>query len=1318
MAIKINVNFNKTEDKGQVLQPVLKPVNPLWNKNVTPSPVIPRLNVPTNAPVVPRLQIPQATTNRIQTMKESSIEPQKPTLRIPFNFKDAQQGNRGVLTAEAQRIALEQTPAPIAGTLGGIGSAFGIKNTPEQEQYLRDTKKGYGAYSVAGNIIGQIGGYGAVNAALKGTKLGATLVSTLGKKLGDKAGGYVASQGAQLLADAIVQAPMETLDAIQNDKSIAEDAKQILINRAIDLGLNMAIQGGSDAFKKMMANKKVMQSVIDAGVPESEIIRAIETNDQQAIREIQNKVNIKGKEYEVSKGTAQGNIPTTDTKPSNVKITDEVTGNYKGQTNGQMTAKIDGKPVGKVEYSVFGDKVGISYIDVDEPFRKQGVAKELLQKLQADNPTKSIDWGGTTESGTKLKEKVSVDVPNKEFTRRENRIEKYKAELEQIQKRADEGIVSEAEGDRWNFLNDAINKIEPSLRSIDKTKNYILPTIATRKELPKLQPKEQLYRKSASMEAEKPKSLEGEYTLDKKVVPQLKPVAETKTKPPIEDTRSRVMVEPQSKVKGLLRDKTERVYQELVSKNVPTEKIGGQPKVLAANLNRSQGTVEYNIGNKQTDMSGSSIGKSADEIFKGLDDSGKLDLFDYSLNKHNIDRFKQEKPVFGYSVDDVKSAETVKKYDNSNKELASKQKDITKYFDNLKREWGVKSGLISKETADMLDEMYPNYVPTYRAMDLPKGMMDYGQNVSKFLKKAKGSERYILPIDEQMKMITARTIRNARKNELMNSLFDTFKSDNQAISHYVKDVKPLPDEVVKDVLDIGKSMDEAPKINGDNYVVNFYKDGKPMQMTVNKTLYKALETVDSDDIIRQIANTVRKYTTGPMKNVITGYNPLFTASNIMRDVPTALVYSSNPIGMAKNVPDATKQMLENSTEWQRFQALGGTKAGIVGSEKSVSNTVKGLPVIKQVGAMNDFVEALPRFSEYLNVLKETGNPALAMYRAAELTTDFSRHGNLTKLVDSFVPYLNPSVQGIDRFARSVVNNPLKTATRAGLAITVPSIILDQINNDNKQYQELSPREKNLYFQVPIPNSDKFIRIPKSRELGVLFSSLYDWSARAARGEKVTGEEIAMAIKENFTPVDITSSAVWTPALKSFKQIANPDVYETNYWGSLIVPESQRQYSPGQQYDMNSSGIAKAIGKQFNVSPFVVDYFLSSYSGIIGQAIQPIGADKKTSPLTPVMKKFVTDPVMKSDNVNQFYSLLDKKTKIASDYNRKNNVDSKIVTPFEKEKNALLKVSKELSDYRKEQRALQVSDNPKRDELVRALQKKMNDVAKKAVEGSK
>lgn len=790
------------------------------------------------------------------------------------------------------------------------------------------------------------------------------------------------------------------------------------------------------------------------------------------------------------------------------------------------------------------------------------------------------------------------------------------------------------------------------------------------------------------------------------------------------DTKTRVLTETPRRIGAKASDVLERAYQEIFSQNVPFEKIGGQAKVQGSNINRLQGTIEHNVVGKQTDMQGRTVGDSVVDIFETIPKDSKRNLFDYMLNKHNIDRFAQNKPVFGETVTSETSQDTVNKYEQSNPEFVQTQQKISNYFKNLMNEWGVKSGMVSQETADMLAERYPNYVPTYRAKDFPKSLLTSNKGIQKLVKTAKGGEDFILPVDQQMIALTQRTITNARRNELMNTLAKAY--DNGLADRYISNITDSDADAVTDVIDVGNKFDSEPVVKGNDYIVEFYTDGKPRKMTVNKTLYKALDQSVSDDGINKVAQIVKKYAANPFKNLITGYNPIFAASNIMRDVPTALTYSDNPINMTKQVPEAVKEILTNGEKFQLFKAMGGTREGLIGSGKEfrvpnmnesskVIENVKKFNPIKTVGDINGFTETLPRFSEFLNVLEKTGDPALAVYKSAELTTDFSRHGKLTKLLDNFVPYLNPSVQGIDKFRRSMVENPLKAAAKGLAVITLPTMLLDLINRDDEEYNNLSPRERNLYFNVPFetPSGEKkFLRIPKSRELGVAFSSIYEWAARAARGQKVTGEEIVQTVRENFTPADI-NSPIWTPALKAWKQIQDPDAYETNYWGGLIVPLSQRKYSPGEQYDANSSGVAKAIGQQFGISPYVVDYLIKSYTGIIGQVVQPIGADKVQSKLAPLERKFINDPVFKADSVNQFYELLDSAKKEAQDYNKRENVPSKVVTPLERTANQLQKISTQMSKVRAQQKDLQKTKG--NEDRVKELQRLLNSMAAQAIE---
>lgn len=809
----------------------------------------------------------------------------------------------------------------------------------------------------------------------------------------------------------------------------------------------------------------------------------------------------------------------------------------------------------------------------------------------------------------------------------------------------------------------------------------------------------------------------------------LKEVTQLPNLEPIE-TKSRVLTEAPKMAKPNIADVAERVYQEIFSTNIPFEKIGGPARTQGSNLNRVQGTIEYNTVAKQTDMQGNEIGKSTVDIFADFPKESKQDLFDRMLNSHNIDRFRQGKPVFGKTVSDVTSAEKVAEYDITNPEFKAKQEEIVKYFKNLQNKWAVPSGLVSQEGADRLVKLYPNYVPTYRAKDLPKSMTQGGQNIAQIIKKAKGSEEFILPIDQQMIALTDRTIKNARKNELMNTIAKAYEAGDSNANRYIKNITDAETKPLDDFTDIGANFDEVPVLKGDEYAVNFYTDGKPRQMIVNKTLFKALENTTSDEGINKVANAVKKYATNPFKQVVTGKNPLFGMSNIMRDVPTALTYSSNPLKMSENIPRAIKEMTTNGELFKKFKAMGGTREGLIQSGKEfkvpnlgeqnkafkIAQKVNPLNLIEQA---NNFTETLPRFAEFLTILDATGNPATALYGSAELTTDFSRHGNLTKLVDNFVPYLNPSVQGIDKFRREIKTNPLKTIVKGATVITLPTMLLDLINEDDEDYNNLPARERNLFFNIPYTDkkeNKKFIRMPKSRELGVAFSSLYEWAARKSRGQEVTGKEIAQTIAENFTPTDITAP-IWTPAKKAWKQIKNPEAYETNFWGGLIVPQSQRRFSPGEQYDLNSSGIAKAVGQQFKISPYVIDYIIKSYGGIVGQEIQPIGAGATTSLpkallLKPLQKKFITDPVFKSASVEKFYDVLNVAKKEAQDFNRINNVPPDVFTPLERRASELNKLSLQMSKKRAEQKQLQTQKDT--EDRIRELQKQINKIAERGI----
>lgn len=796
----------------------------------------------------------------------------------------------------------------------------------------------------------------------------------------------------------------------------------------------------------------------------------------------------------------------------------------------------------------------------------------------------------------------------------------------------------------------------------------------------------------------------------------------------VEKTKKQGLIKLPKKQSDTIADKFRTIYRENVTKMQPIEYIAKKTdddllRAKATNINRLTGSVDYNLTQGQTNMTGDTIGKSVQDIFSNVKSTDLEGLQNYAWHKHNIDRVAQGKPVFGDDVTADMSRQIVDQYEKTNPDFKNVQEEITNYLKTLTREWGVNSGLVAKESADLWDDLYKNYVPTHRFVDVDKQMMsNSGQFVGKMFKGAKGSSKDIIPLDQQLAMATDKIIRNARKNELMLDLAKSFENNPQISSKYVKGIKETPFDKVDDVMKMGNELEAEAKREGSNYLINFYDDGKMKQMIVRPELHDALKTFEKDSL-DNFLDGVRKYATNPFKQLITQKNPIFAVRNIMRDVPTALTYSNDPISLVKNVPKAGMEMLSNGDLWKQYQAMGGTRQGFFNYDKGVKFEFMGekgtkekiLNTFKKAGdkveALNNFTETLPRFSEYVASIEKGDSPALALMKSAELTTDFARFGRQAKRADAVVPYLNASIQGLDKFGRQLGKRPIKTMTQGGVVVTVPALILDQVNKNNEAYNQMSSRERNQYFHIP-KKDGTFYRIPRAREVGALLGTTFEWISRASRGEEVTIDEIMEVAKENFTPVNGFDSNILRPAKNFWDIVSGKDPDAKNYFGSKIVPTKLQKYSPEMQYDEKTTSIAKNLGAYLDISPKAIDYLFDAYSGVIGDVAMPYLTEEKTDPLAPIKRSFIADPVYKSDAQNNFYDLLDSMSKLSQDFNREYEVDSKAITPYELERNRLTKISKALSKLREEQKQATSKGDDKK---ARGIRQDINELSNKATE---
>lgn len=701
-------------------------------------------------------------------------------------------------------------------------------------------------------------------------------------------------------------------------------------------------------------------------------------------------------------------------------------------------------------------------------------------------------------------------------------------------------------------------------------------------------------------------------------------------------------------------------YNKTVDNTSFVGKAAGEEGRTAVDVARNAGgTVEYSIKNGLVNMEGKKVVDNGLQDVFNMPKGHQEALNNLLFHKHNIARMKQGKPL-DPNISIGQSRQAIKDILQTYPELADKADTIRKTLDSLTDEWAVKSGLISPELRDVLRSMYPDYVPSYRILN-GVDTISYksrGMGPARIVNKAVGGDEPLQLLQESIPTLINKVVKASRKNEVYKTILDAArKNPKNGYATILEPVRQLKEVVEKKLTDSvidavradglegivtmsDKALEADPKLG---YILTVMENGKPIRLSISEDLFKSLKSLDAapDDVLQKALQSVRKYGTNPFKSLVTGYNPLFAVRNVARDIPTAYIQGTenNPLRFIKNLYDAGVDMAKGADRYQEFKALGGTGGNFFNIERGISPEGKLAGVKKVIGALNNATETLPRYAEYIGTLKRGGNgyanKLQGIRNAQEVTVNFGRHGDLTKALDAGIPYLNPAVQGLDKFVRTM-KNPVAVAKSLGV-VTVPTTAMYLINQavDKEGYDKLDNRTKDTYFLIPMGDG-QFIKIPKTREAGVLFGAFFERLYRLAQGQENAFKGFSSTIRDNFLPNNPITSNFFYP----MSQVIGDE--GKDFAGRDIVPQSLRGYSPRYQYDNQTSEIAKTIGNLFNISPKKIDYLAKSYLGIVGQAGIPLTTKSNYTGLKGVVTSmFKADSAYNNEVQNEFYNNLRK-----------------------------------------------------------------------------
>ena len=686
------------------------------------------------------------------------------------------------------------------------------------------------------------------------------------------------------------------------------------------------------------------------------------------------------------------------------------------------------------------------------------------------------------------------------------------------------------------------------------------------------------------------------------------------------------------------------------------------------------------------------------------------------------------KPVFGYEVTAYDSQMEAQRLLKENPEFDALAKKVYAYFDDL-LQYRIDAGLDTQKHVDAMKKRYPNYVPTMRVEGTKgkaarRARRNGGIVVSNAIGRAIGGDAVIMPLHTAMSRKTVAVMKNAGLNQFGEQLVRSWNKD--------KSIPGVNKVELVDYSSTDQYVDSeelyAPITNNTFSVL---RGNDRYNITMDEGLAQAMNSFQPDKYANSDVAKLLKKGNDLFKALCTGYNPIFMVRNLVRDAQDAAFYSTDSATWAKMFPSAWKQIVTNGEIWQQYKALGGSYASVLdytsGLVKEPTSTAGKL--VAKYETLGQAIEAAPRLAEFMTILANKGGSKTtngvktgkftqsdlmeAMLGAADITTNFARGGTVTKMLNKYlVPFLNPSVQGADKFVRNITERKgfeawASLAIKAAALGILPELLNGLLYRDDDEWDDIPDQTKSNYYLFKLGDG-YWLKIPRGRALAV-FSAGATYAQEKAKGNDPKISDVIEVVKSNVAPTDIFNQNIATAWTQT--KLTNPDNPGTTWYGGNIESDRLQNYRPEDRYDEKTDELSKTIGKLFKVSPKKVNYLLDQYSGVIGDLLLPWltpSATASSPALAPLKQAFMLDSTSTNKTTGEYYDLLDDLKYDANDGDAGAGITRKYVSH----------AGDEVNDYYAQIREIQNDKEltkAEKNRLVRALKSQLIERQKEIIE---
>jgi len=541
-------------------------------------------------------------------------------------------------------------------------------------------------------------------------------------------------------------------------------------------------------------------------------------------------------------------------------------------------------------------------------------------------------------------------------------------------------------------------------------------------------------------------------------------------------------------------------------------------------------------------------------------------------------------------------------------------------YDELVMKPRIEEGLLSQEAYERMKTMWPDYISFARqGFDLESFTTKLRSEASVdeaifHGAKEDGSVRKLDRPKERFYAEIVRTATQVARNKAARSLA-------QALDQFGR-------QTGEELL--SKETRYAGPLKG---TIHYYENGHQVEVhvpTQYEEIAKGLDAMTVGPLIaifRPAANVLRMGATAA--------NPSFAAGNAIRDGLSAWM-KEGVVPLSPMWFEALAHTMGRDETWHKVAKSGALNAGL----SAVARKPEGIPreIAKlgavQVKSIGDALLVVPRLIMRANeVIEQTtrvatwkkleaaGVPELERaVRSRDVSVDFRQAGNVIRMLNQIIPFLNAGVQGVGNTV-SMFSKENVGGTLARLVLPLMGVAAFHVHRE-QQFPETKDLIPNYEFRdnwiVQIGEGEEkpdpehpdqepkkfpiYIKIPKGPVLGPLLAVPEALAQIAAdAGDKTLSDQFAWALKsivESVSPIDPKITSFIPPGVDTFVQLAeNRDWFRQKD----IVPESELSRPPEAQFGQETSTAAVLLGKAIGVSPRKLDFVVGDTMAGAGKA---------------------------------------------------------------------------------------------------------------------